>query len=165
MRAGVHRKRANGIRFGSAAALLACVLGGCGTAPAIPDAPRSPTTTTAAAAERTDEPPSIQTMVRDHVRARNEEVQRCADGRWRMGRAPKGTVRAKFTIADDGRVVAAKVVESDFADTQVGACVLERLRGWRFPTAGRGLVVVTYPFILRPDSTSAPASRGFVSPP
>lgn len=62
-----------------------------------------------------------------------------------------GTVRVKFVIAVDGRVVAPRVQDSDLPDREVVACVVGTFEGLSFPKpACDGEVTVIYPVALSP---------------
>lgn len=90
-------------------------------------------------------------VVRRVIRAHLNQVKYC----YQKGllRQPKlqGTVRIQFTIAPDGTVAASRVMRSDLDDPAVGTCIASAVRSWRFPRPkGGGVVVINYPFRLRP---------------
>lgn len=61
-----------------------------------------------------------------------------------------GRVGVKFTINGGGRVSTASVASSSINSAQVEGCVLNRLRGWKFPKPVGGVnVKVQYPFVLK----------------
>ncbi len=61
-----------------------------------------------------------------------------------------GRLQTRWLIGPDGGVREAEIVESTLQTESVGACVLERIRRWRFPEpAGGGVVEVNYPFLFR----------------
>jgi hypothetical protein len=77
--------------------------------------------------------------------------QRHGQFRWcyerALGRNPKlrGTVRVRFVIGGDGRVVDATEVQEDFPDPQVVSCLLSAFKQLTFPAPAGGEVRVVYP--------------------
>jgi len=69
-----------------------------------------------------------------------------------LARAPglEGKVVLKFTIGKTGAVMAATVQETTLNDRQVEQCMTSAAMRWTFPKpTGEGLVVISYPFILK----------------
>jgi hypothetical protein len=63
-----------------------------------------------------------------------------------------GRVIIKFTIAGSGKVVAAVVQETTLNHPQVERCMADATLTWLFPKPqGGGIVIVSYPFVLRTD--------------
>lgn len=61
-----------------------------------------------------------------------------------------GRVAVRFVIASNGRVSSASIAHSSLRSNQVEGCIVNRLRGWKFPKPVGGVnVKVTYPFVLR----------------
>jgi hypothetical protein len=60
----------------------------------------------------------------------------------------------QFTVGHDGTVVAAIVQNSTIDDADVESCIASATRGWRFPQTCGGIVIVSYPFVLRPADTA-----------
>lgn len=61
-----------------------------------------------------------------------------------------GRVEVKFVINPVGRVSAANIASSSLSARQVENCIVDRLRGWKFPTpVGNVNVRVSYPFQLQ----------------
>ncbi len=55
-------------------------------------------------------------------------------------------------IAPDGTVLGARLASSTANDQKLERCIVDRARTWRFPRPkDGGLVLVTYPFILKPN--------------
>ena len=91
---------------------------------------------------------TIQRVVRAHV----SQLRFCYERE--LVRAPEveGRVLVAFTIGADGAVAAAEVAESSLQSPPVEACVLRRVRRWRFPEPeGEGLVSVRYPFVFEAE--------------
>lgn len=66
----------------------------------------------------------------------------------------EGKVAVSFTIDPAGTVAVAGVADSTIGNPAVEACILERLRRWRFPEPrGGGEVVVNFPWLFRPVGT------------
>lgn len=84
--------------------------------------------------------------VRDPV----AEAQRCFDpARKADAEGAAGGVVVRVVIGPAGEVEGATVHLSSFEQEEVGDCLVDVLRGWRFPPPFGGTVVVNYPFVLR----------------
>jgi len=56
----------------------------------------------------------------------------------------------QFTIAGLGNVIASMVQASTVNSPPVEQCIAQAVRRWEFPKPqGGGIVVVTYPFVLK----------------
>ena len=61
-----------------------------------------------------------------------------------------GKVAVNFTIDGAGAISDAQVAQTTMNNSNVEQCMLSRIRRWKFPEPkGGGVVVVTYPWILR----------------
>ena len=61
-----------------------------------------------------------------------------------------GRVMIQFTIAGTGQVIASMVQSSTLNSQPVEQCIAQAVRRWEFPKPqGGGIVVVTYPFVLK----------------
>jgi TonB family protein len=61
-----------------------------------------------------------------------------------------GRVAVKFVIGSHGSVESAKVANASIGSGQVEGCIVQKLRGWKFPQpTGNVSVRVTYPFVLK----------------
>ena len=59
----------------------------------------------------------------------------------------------QFTIAATGQVVVSKVQSSTLQSPKVEKCIATAVRRWLFPKPkGGGIVIVSYPFVLRSAS-------------
>lgn len=62
----------------------------------------------------------------------------------------KGRVGVRFVIGSSGQVSTAGIEQSSLKSSSVEGCILNKLRGWRFPKPYGGVnVKVSYPFLLR----------------
>ncbi len=61
-----------------------------------------------------------------------------------------GKLTVKFTIGTAGYVQQAAVSASALHNAAVERCILQKVRTWKFPEPRGGIVIVNYPFILRP---------------
>jgi len=87
----------------------------------------------------------IRRVVREHI----GDVRACYSTG--LERDPKltGRVSIQFTIGPTGEVSLAVVQESSVKDPEVGRCITDAVKAWKFPEPeGGGNVVVTYPFVL-----------------
>ncbi|MBL7663491.1 MAG: FHA domain-containing protein [Bacteriovoracaceae bacterium] len=61
----------------------------------------------------------------------------------------KGKVAIAFTITAEGAVAVPKITESTLKDSPTEACIVDKVKDWKFPKPkGGGTVGVNYPFIL-----------------
>lgn len=61
-----------------------------------------------------------------------------------------GRVAVRFVIGGNGQVSTARVANSSLRSQSVEGCIVQRLRGWKFPEPhGNVNVRVTYPFVLK----------------
>jgi hypothetical protein len=83
------------------------------------------------------------------INAHLNEVSACYERSLiKRGDTGGGKLTVEWTVTTSGDVAAAKVKSSTLKDGGVAACVLSALKGWRFPAAKGGSVVVSYPFIF-----------------
>lgn len=62
-----------------------------------------------------------------------------------------GRVLVQITTTPTGEVATAFVKQSTLGNRAVETCMMDKIRGWRFPEdAAGGLVIITYPFQLPP---------------
>lgn len=59
-----------------------------------------------------------------------------------------GKIAVKWVIAGDGTVSMAETSESSLGSPDVEACVLSRVRRWRFPPHEAGEVVIRFPWVF-----------------
>ncbi len=61
-----------------------------------------------------------------------------------------GRVAVHFVIGSRGWVTAAHVANTSLRSPRVESCIVQKLRGWKFPRpTGNVSVRVTYPFVLK----------------
>lgn len=84
------------------------------------------------------------------IRRNRGAVQHCYEKALQSRPDIEGKVVMEFVVAQAGRVIATKVLESTLGDASVGACLAARIEGLQFPAVqGGGVVVVRYPFMFR----------------
>jgi hypothetical protein len=78
--------------------------------------------------------PEVARFVRAHYR----QLQFCHDAALARGVAPTGTATVEVTLAEDGYVLRARVIERawDGDDAGVEDCMLTTVRRWVFPKSG-----------------------------
>lgn len=59
-----------------------------------------------------------------------------------------GKLTARWVIASTGDVSMVEVAESSLGDPEVDACILDRIRRWRFPPHSGGEVVINFPWMF-----------------
>lgn len=89
----------------------------------------------------------IRTVVRDHL----NEVRYCYNQVLEVDPMAKGKLVVDFTIGSDGAVLKSAVGAGSQAPEQLGSCVAQAVRSWKFPApTGGGTVAVSYPFLFEP---------------
>lgn len=87
--------------------------------------------------------------IRQVVLIHKKQVSRCYEDAIDRRPGAEGKVRAAWVIIEDGSVSEAKILEATPKITEVTDCLLETIRGWKFPPPEDGRVVeVTYPFFF-----------------
>lgn len=93
--------------------------------------------------------PLDKDVVRRIVRAHINEVRHCYNQGLAKNPDLAGRVAVQFTIATTGRVSEAEIASSTLDDEDVGSCIVEAVKRWKFPKPDDD-VAVTYPFVLDP---------------
>lgn len=134
---------------------LLLVLHATGCAHATADEPES--TPTVTVAESRPVAPYDPARVRHAVESRWPRIRICYDDL--VDRVPDagGRVVVEFVIATDGTIATSRVAESAIEDATFQGCLLEVVRGFRFPPRGDlGVVQVRYPFEFTPGVENWP---------
>lgn len=87
----------------------------------------------------------IRRIIRRHI----NEVKFCYERELTRTPNMEGRVMVNFTIGPTGAVVASIVQSSTLGNPVVEQCIAAALRRWEFPRPQGGIVVVTYPFVLK----------------
>ncbi|MCA9670609.1 MAG: AgmX/PglI C-terminal domain-containing protein [Myxococcales bacterium] len=88
----------------------------------------------------------IRRIIRRHI----NEVKYCYAKELQSNAKLGGRVIIQFTIAATGQVVASVVQSSTVKNRKVESCIARAVRRWLFPKPkGGGIVIVSYPFVLR----------------
>ncbi|HNN96000.1 MAG TPA: AgmX/PglI C-terminal domain-containing protein [Pseudomonadota bacterium] len=89
-------------------------------------------------------------IIRRIIRRHLNEVKFCYERELVKNAGLSGRVMIQFTIAGTGSVVASAVQSSTMNNPTVEMCIAQSVRRWEFPKpSGGGIVVVTYPFVLK----------------
>jgi hypothetical protein len=92
-------------------------------------------------------------IVRRVIRHHLNEVKFCYEKELMKNQELYGRVVTEFTIAGNGTVLASVVQSSTLANPPVEQCIAGAVRRWGFPKPeGGGIVVVSYPFMLKSAS-------------
>lgn len=102
------------------------------------------------------EPQPSKEIIRRIVRRHINEVRYCYERYLVKHPNAGGTVRLRFVIDAQGKVISARAQSSTFEHDDVPLCLAHQVRRWLFP-APRGTVNVVYPFTFRP-AAAQPAS-------
>ncbi|MBI3181897.1 MAG: AgmX/PglI C-terminal domain-containing protein [Myxococcales bacterium] len=82
------------------------------------------------------------------VNAHLQEVRACYERALLKDPGLAGKVVLEWTISTGGKVVTAKTKSSTLKNSAVEGCILQNLKGWTFPPAKGGIVIVSYPFLF-----------------
>lgn len=97
----------------------------------------------------------IRTVIHSHI----EEVKACYERELATAPELAGRVLVQFTIGRNGQVQAGLVESSTLGNSRAEQCILAAVKTWVFPAPQKGIVIITYPFVLRfADSTSVAAT-------
>lgn len=92
--------------------------------------------------------PVVVAVIRQHV----DQIRFCYDDTLGDARRIEGRVETSFTIARDGSVREALIVETTLSNVRIERCIAAAIRRWTFPApADGGEVVVRYPFVFHAD--------------
>lgn len=89
-------------------------------------------------------------VIREVVRARMTDVNRCYRAGLALDRNLAGRVSIAFTLDARGAVTEALVAEDGLDRPEVAECIAERAARWSFPPPG-GVMRFRYPFHLRSE--------------
>jgi hypothetical protein len=89
-------------------------------------------------------------LIRRVIRAHANEIRYCYELELAKNPGLWGKVSVNFVISPTGSVQSAKVKETTLNNQNVENCIIGKVKGWKFPEPkGGGIVIVTYPFILK----------------
>ena len=99
----------------------------------------------------------IRRIIRRHI----NEVKYCYQKELQVKPGLYGRVVIQFTISGTGQVVMAVVQSSTMNNRNVETCIARAVRRWLFPKPkGGGIVIVSFPFVLRSAAGSTGSSGG-----
>jgi TonB family protein len=83
------------------------------------------------------------------IRRHQSEITFCYESELAKNSKLSGKVAVSFTIDGSGAVSEAQIAESGLSNENVEACMLSRIRRWRFPEPkDGGVVVITFPWVF-----------------
>jgi hypothetical protein len=88
-------------------------------------------------------------LIRKVIRSHIDEVKRCYESELEKNDTLAGRVLVQFSIGANGKIIASMLTETTLGSPVVEKCIVDAVRGWEFPKPERGIMVVTYPFILK----------------
>lgn len=86
--------------------------------------------------------------VEDLFRKRLSAIRTCYEKRLRVNPDIEGKVVIRFTIGRAGTITQIEVIENTTGDPEVGTCIVQKVRMWRFTPPEEGEVTFSYPFLL-----------------
>jgi hypothetical protein len=113
------------------------------------DASGKSTQRRSAAEASTPEPSRSKPRIKAVIDSEISGVRSCYQQALRGWPNLQGTIRLKFAIANDGKVLAVDLEKDTTGLRELACCIAGEVREWSFEPATR-LAVVSYPFILRP---------------
>jgi hypothetical protein len=81
------------------------------------------------------------------IRANQKAIALCSADAHRRGGPATGTMEIAVTVDGRGRVRGARLLSEAYVGTVLGACMLRRIKEWRFPARGRRAKLVL-PFVV-----------------
>lgn len=91
----------------------------------------------------------VRRVIRQHV----NEVRFCYEKELTRDGGLQGRVLVQFTILPTGAVNGSVVQSSTMGNPAVEQCIAGAVRRWQFPRPENGIVVASYPFVLKRAST------------
>ena len=82
------------------------------------------------------------------VRARIGLIKACYESQLKRNPHLRGKIRIRFTILETGGLADITTIENTLGNTEVSACIIGTMRGWRTPFRPSGTVTVEYPFVF-----------------
>lgn len=89
----------------------------------------------------------IKRVIRRHI----NEIKFCYEKSLVRNPGIEGRAMVSFTIGTNGSVVASSMQSSSLKHPETEACMVQAVRRWEFPKPQNGIVMITYPFVLRPS--------------
>jgi Protein kinase domain len=92
----------------------------------------------------------LEAQVITQVISQNDaEITLCFEGALKRGQGLSGRVSVRFLIGPDGAVISSELDQSTLGDHPAETCIVNAVRGLRFPKPqGGGVVSVIFPFLL-----------------
>lgn len=87
-------------------------------------------------------------IVAKEVRKRLGAVRTCYERALKRNPQLAGKIQICFTIGPTGGVTSANVDSDTMGDSEVGDCIVDNIKRWRFPAPEGGDVNVCYPFVF-----------------
>lgn len=87
---------------------------------------------------------AVAKVVNSHL----QEVRACYEKALLKDPGLAGKVVLEWTISTSGGVTTAKTKSSTLRNSAVESCIMRELKGWSFPAAKGGMVIVSYPFLF-----------------
>jgi hypothetical protein len=89
-------------------------------------------------------------LIRRVIHAHRNEIRYCYERALTANPGLWGKVTVNFIIGGNGGVQSSKVKETTMNNAEVEGCIVQKIKMWKFPEPkGGGIVVVTYPFVLK----------------
>lgn len=91
-------------------------------------------------------------LIRRVIRQHMNEVKFCYEKELTRDNSLQGRVVVKFSIGGMGNVMTSLVESSTLRAGGTDGCIANAVRRWQFPKPQGGLVIVSYPFVLKSSS-------------
>lgn len=83
------------------------------------------------------------------VKRHQSEIRFCYESALQQHPELAGKVTARWVIAPTGDVEMAEIAESSLGEATAEACILQRIKRWRFPQPKGGEVVINFPWVFK----------------
>jgi TonB family protein len=82
------------------------------------------------------------------INANIGQIQYCYEKALRTQPGLSGRVVLEWTVNTSGKVTVVKVAQSSLASNDATRCMMDKLRGWKFPQPKGGNVTIVFPFVF-----------------
>jgi len=82
-------------------------------------------------------------------RRKQKAIRYCYEKRLKINSGISGKIRLQITVGPMGNVTAVKVLLNTTHDSSLAACIIAKIKGWRFPRPQGGQVSIIQTFILQ----------------
>ena len=82
-------------------------------------------------------------------RRKQKAIRYCYEKRLKINPNISGKVRVQFTVGPMGNVTGINILQNTTNDSSLGACIMSKIKGWRFPRPQNGQVTIIHTIVLQ----------------